>query len=68
MEVVPEPVKRIDSGLHIGLRRELNQKFFRGSLLQGRYNTIQHPVNVVLFLLGVATFSSLLDGKTVDRN
>ena len=51
MEVVSEPVKCIDSGLHVELRRELKERFFGGSPLQGRHNTIQHPVNVVLFLL-----------------
>ena len=51
MEVVPEPVKRIDSGLHVKFRRELKEWFFGGSPLQRWHNAVQHPVNVVLFLL-----------------
>ena len=51
VKVMPESMERIDSGIHVKLRRELKQRTLRGASLGRWYDTLQHPMNVILFLL-----------------
>lgn len=57
MEIVSEPVKRIDSGFHVELRRELKQWLFGGAPLYRWHDAVEHPVNVILLLLERSTIN-----------